>query len=681
MPQSPSFCVPTGVPPVSSLTGTLLRPLARICLSADRPRSLVALRRPAVTSGCLPRLAILRAAAVALLFTTVLAAQSAGPFYMTSLPTGLQPLGIDRVATGGSISAGNYSDIAIVANSGENSVSVFGVLTQCCIGHVGAILSDQKITGIPSPYAVAGCPVPAGGGAQALATSPADNSAWIVFGLSNLPERVQVGPQPRAIACYLSAANARIGVVSNVGDNSLTVFNADTLTATTTISGVPGSSALHGILVNTDPVSKEPIAYVASTSGNVITVVNLSTFNVVTQLSVPSPTSISMVSGNLAVASSGGNQILYYNGQLQPILTPQNVSNPQDFINTTFGLFAVSVGQSSIAFWAPSALGSAPTLLPGAPGGASVTALNFSYLVNGSGPYIGDVSTVTSQAIFITSTSTNSVIVFEAPQFQPPAPAIPANFQVANGASYGTSETAPGSLASVIIGTGVNQPFNAPTPPLPTTLGGATLSIGGTLSLNTTTNSWVYSSTGASQAPLLFVGPTQVNFQMPPGISPGIAVPAQLTKADGSTLLTTFNVGSTAPGIFTLLQNGQGQGAVLNADYSQNGSLQSTIGAKPAARGSYVQIFATGGGATTPALQPGAAAPASGNPLIYTNVQPTVTIGGVSAQVLFSGMAPGFVGLWQINAVVPAGATPGSVVPLVVSAGGATSNSVTIAVQ
>jgi len=81
-----------------------------------------------------------------------------------------------------------------------------------------------------------------------------------------------------------------------------------------------------------------------------------------------------------------------------------------------------------------------------------------------------------------------------------------------------------------------------------------------------------------------------------------------------------------------------------------------------------------------PPLLPGEAAPVSGNPLFLTRVQPTVTIGGQAARVLFSGMAPGWVGLWQINAEVPATVTPGSAVPMTVTAGGITSNTVTIAV-
>ena len=84
---------------------------------------------------------------------------------------------------------------------------------------------------------------------------------------------------------------------------------------------------------------------------------------------------------------------------------------------------------------------------------------------------------------------------------------------------------------------------------------------------------------------------------------------------------------------------------------------------------------------TDPPLLPGEAAPASGNPLILTRVQPTVTIGGVQARVLFSGMAPGWVGLWQINAEVPQSVTSGPAVSLTITAGGVTSNTVTIAVE
>jgi uncharacterized protein (TIGR03437 family) len=192
---------------------------------------------------------------------------------------------------------------------------------------------------------------------------------------------------------------------------------------------------------------------------------------------------------------------------------------------------------------------------------------------------------------------------------------------------------------------------------------------------------WEYSPVGSIEAPFHFVGPNQINFQVPTGIPPDENIPAQLIRPDGSTLLTTFNISPAAPGIFSVLQNGQGQGAVLNGDFSQNGNPESILGARPAPRGSLIYIFATGGGETDPLLLPGEPAPADGNPLVLTRIQPTVTIGGQEARVQFSGMAPGWVGLWQINAEIPNTVSPGPAVPLTITADGLTSNTVTIAVD
>jgi uncharacterized protein (TIGR03437 family) len=56
--------------------------------------------------------------------------------------------------------------------------------------------------------------------------------------------------------------------------------------------------------------------------------------------------------------------------------------------------------------------------------------------------------------------------------------------------------------------------------------------------------------------------------------------------------------------------------------------------------------------------------------LALTRETPRVTIGGVPAEVLFSGLAPGFVGLYQVNVRAPSGAPAGARTPLVVSIGG-----------
>jgi uncharacterized protein (TIGR03437 family) len=91
-----------------------------------------------------------------------------------------------------------------------------------------------------------------------------------------------------------------------------------------------------------------------------------------------------------------------------------------------------------------------------------------------------------------------------------------------------------------------------------------------------------------------------------------------------------------------------------------------------------VEIFASGLGAVT--NTPATGAVSSSSPLSMT-IQPSVTIGNADAMVSFSGLAPGFVGLYQVNVQVPAAAPVGGAVPVVLTIGGVGSNTVTMAVQ
>jgi uncharacterized protein (TIGR03437 family) len=129
-----------------------------------------------------------------------------------------------------------------------------------------------------------------------------------------------------------------------------------------------------------------------------------------------------------------------------------------------------------------------------------------------------------------------------------------------------------------------------------------------------------------------------------------------------------------APSIFSMNGQGAGQGAILDTSYRLVDS------SNPASAGATIlQIYCTGLGAVT--YQPLSGSPPLTNQLSQTTTTPTVTIGGVQAQVLFSGLAPGSVGEYQVDALVPAGSPKGAAVPVVIAIGGATSNTVTIAVQ
>lgn len=283
------------------------------------------------------------------------------------------------------------------------------------------------------------------------------------------------------------------------------------------------------------------------------------------------------------------------------------------------------------------------------------------------------------------------LFLFPGPETSFPQPEIPKpqEFTVtdaASPASFTQGILAPGMLANATAAfgtsfqTGLTQTFFAPSLPLPPTLGGVTVRLGGSLAL-ASGSGWQYSPLGSIEAPLVFAGPSRVLFQIPPGIGLGDAVPIQLQRPDGTGLLSTVRLVAAIPRIFTISMTGRGQAAVLNQDNSRNGNPESIPGAKPAAPGTAVRIFATGAGDTDPPLLPGEAAPASGDPLVLTRVKPEVTIGGVAATVLHSVMAPGFPGTWQIDVEVPASVSPGLATPLTINAAGFSSNPVTIAVE
>ena len=176
-------------------------------------------------------------------------------------------------------------------------------------------------------------------------------------------------------------------------------------------------------------------------------------------------------------------------------------------------------------------------------------------------------------------------------------------------------------------------------------------------------------------APLLYASARQVNVVVPYSIAGKSTTVLQLEYLGVLSNPVTLRVAATSPGIFSFNGSGLGQGAILNArDETVNSA------AHPAARGDWVSIFATGAGVTTPASVDGFVAAAS-LPTPVANV--SVTMGGLPCQLNFEGSAPGLVsGVLQINALVPAGLTPGAAVPIQVQIGSAESLPVvTVAVQ
>jgi uncharacterized protein (TIGR03437 family) len=225
---------------------------------------------------------------------------------------------------------------------------------------------------------------------------------------------------------------------------------------------------------------------------------------------------------------------------------------------------------------------------------------------------------------------------------------------IVNGASFRTEQpVAAGGWVSA-FGTFANVgETSALSLPLPKNLGGVTVTVGGL------------------QAPINYVSANQINFVIPYQTPPGLQS-VEITTP-GGTLSGSVRVITAAPGVFTIFETPQPtppRGAILNQDFSLNAQD------RPAIRGQVIQIFATGHSTLSQQIADGAAGPAA--PLIETQVEPQVFVGGVECDVEFSGLAPGFAALWQINARIPQFSFLSGKIPVQIFMNGVDSNEVSI---
>lgn len=164
----------------------------------------------------------------------------------------------------------------------------------------------------------------------------------------------------------------------------------------------------------------------------------------------------------------------------------------------------------------------------------------------------------------------------------------------------------------------------------------------------------------AIDAPLFYLSDQQINAQIPFNVPTGTAVGLELIR--GSARWTgEIRIDEFAPALFTLMSNGLGHVAALRG--GTGGVLNPRF---PVERGTAISLFATGLGVVTPPVQAGVPGPDS---LSRTTTVPSVFIGDVEAQVPFSGLAPGFAGLYQVNIIIPQNAPIGDAIPVVIRMG------------
>ncbi len=266
----------------------------------------------------------------------------------------------------------------------------------------------------------------------------------------------------------------------------------------------------------------------------------------------------------------------------------------------------------------------------------------------------------------VSALSSENVTVLAAGANAPPAPTGIAN--AASAAQATPQVVAPGSYIAIygMNLAGTDSP-SATSLPLPTTLNGAQLFLGGL------------------PMPLLYAGAGQVNALVPEGIVPNATYPLTVVRGTTQSVPVPITVTELQPGAYTVDTSGSGAGIVTNA---LTGALITQ--SNPAHAGDFLVIYATGLGQLTGPngeTEPtdGAAAPTT--TIYHTNASVSVNIGGTTIPASFAGLTPSLAGLYQVNIQVPQGITTGTNLSIQIVANDkatgttATGNAVTIAIQ
>lgn len=291
-----------------------------------------------------------------------------------------------------------------------------------------------------------------------------------------------------------------------------------------------------------------------------------------------------------------------------------------------------------------------------------------------------------SLSLTIGGTNSNTVTLVTTGQGQPSISAV------VNGGSFNAgSSISPGSIVS-IFGKNFGQQDGSALFPV-TSFQGFSVTFNGILS------------------PLFAVVPSagQVNAFVPTELSGFGVVNLQVASSSGTSPVFQLQMAPASPGFFRIpdpsrviannvaalfsntawlvLPPSLASALQIPQNCSDSGINPVSICGQAARVGDFLQIYATGLGEATvggnpngAALATGTVAPASGNPLYKTIELPIVTIGNVPAQVLFSGLAPGFAGLYQINLQIPAGVPSGDQILLRISTANGLSDTSTMAI-
>ena len=470
------------------------------------------------------------------------------------------------------------------------------------------------------------------------------DAAWITFptvtslfgsgnGTIGWEAAVNIGPGQRTGHITVLGNNGSSFVFTVVQGAPVCTLTLSPTSATAVLAGGTGSFQVQ---TNCTWVAASQSSFVSLTS------TNSGSLDGTVSYSVAPNVCVAALTGTIAVQAGGAAgpiqtfQVNQAGSQANLTVTPASLSAPA---GTSTGTVAIATGSSCP--WSAYSDVSWMSITGNTAGNGNYT-LPYAILANPSAARTGNIH-VGAQMFTVTQAAVA-------------APAVTLS-ALGNGADYAQGAVSPGDvvvLAGSNLGPMQSVKYTVTGGFLPTTLGGTQVLF------------------GKVAAPLLYVSATQVNAVVPYEVTGSTQVQVTYGGATSNTL--TLPVEATTPAILTLDASGFGGGAILNQDFSVNTPTN------PAAAGTVVAIYCVGGGVTNPPSADGAVFAATAPVLVQSA---TVTIGGMNAQVLYSGAVSGSIaGLTQVNAMVPPGLTAHGQLPILVSIGGVQSQSgVTVAIQ
>jgi uncharacterized protein (TIGR03437 family) len=240
------------------------------------------------------------------------------------------------------------------------------------------------------------------------------------------------------------------------------------------------------------------------------------------------------------------------------------------------------------------------------------------------------------------------------PAFTPAAPAFTAN-AVTNGASFSDGLTR-GSVVSIFGSNLASEGLTAEAEfvPLPTSLNGVMVAV------------------DSFPAPLWYVSPGQISFQMPWEAPLSGTSSIQVYNGLGVSEPVSVNLSPYAPGVFQYsLAAGDTEGVVTHADYSL------VTAAKPAVPGEEIVVWMTGFGDVAIVPDTGFASPLGAT----VTTLPAATLAGTNVTVIYAGLTYGAIGLAQVQIKLPGTLPAGNPLSLQVTAGGSSSQIVPLWVK